>query len=102
MSDRGIVVAMSKWDARGVSGVIEDNDQIAVDHYLLSNTLSENWCKLTYLPVTIRVYVGSAVPYPDPYPPNLYPHTRRVSKTLAQHYLLITNHSLLFLESSCN
>ena len=46
MSDRGIVVAMSKWDARGVSGVIEDNDQIAVDHYLLSN---ENWCKLTPL-----------------------------------------------------
>ena len=24
MSDRGIVVAMSKWDARGISGVIED------------------------------------------------------------------------------
>ena len=48
-SDRGIVVAMLKWDARGVSGVIEDNDQIAVDHYLLSNALSENWCKLTCL-----------------------------------------------------
>ena len=49
VSDRGIVVAMSKWDVRGISGVIEDNDQIAVDHCLLSNALSENWCKLTHL-----------------------------------------------------
>ena len=49
MSDRGIVVAMLNWDARGVSGVIKDNDQIAVNHYLLSNALSENWCKLTRL-----------------------------------------------------
>ena len=49
MSDRGIVVAMSKWDVRGIGGVIEDNDQSAVDHCLLSNTLSENWHKLTCL-----------------------------------------------------
>ena len=42
----------------------------------------------TYPPVTIRVYVGSAVLYPDPYPPNPYPCTCRVSKTLAQHYSL--------------
>ena len=30
--------------------------------------------------------MGSAVPYPDPYPPNPYPRTQGVSKTLAQHY----------------
>jgi len=49
----------------------------------------------TYPPVTlrvypypcswVRVYVGSAVLYPDPYPPNPYPPTPGVSKTPAQH-----------------
>ena len=39
----------SSMDVRGVSEVIEDNDKIAVDHYLLSNALSENLCKLTHL-----------------------------------------------------
>ena len=76
---------------------IEDNadiDQIAVDHCLLSKCFVRKLAQ-TYPPVTIRVYpypcsrvrvyVGSAVPYPDPYPPNPYPRTRGVSKTLAQH-----------------
>ena len=49
----------------------------------------------TYPPVTrvypylcswVRVYVGSAIPYPDPYPPNPYLCTHGVSKTLARHY----------------
>ena len=65
----------------------------------------------TYPPVTIRVYpylcsrvrvyVGSAVPYPDPYPPNPYPCTRKISQTLAQHYspLLPTFHLVEFLET---
>ena len=68
----------------------------------------------TYPPVTIRVYpypcwwvrvyVGSAIPYPDPYPPNPYPRTCRVSKTLAQHYLwnIYINNSSWPNEQACN
>jgi len=50
----------------------------------------------TYLPVTVRVYpyphsrvgvyVGSDIPYPDPYPPNPYLCTHRGFQTLADHY----------------
>ena len=34
----------------------------------------------------VGVYVGSEFPYPNPYPPNPYSCTPRVSETLAQHY----------------
>ena len=53
----------------------------------------------TYPPVTVRVYpyphsrvgiyVGSDIPYPDPYPPNPYLCTFRGFQTLADHYLTL-------------
>ena len=46
MSDRGIVVAMSKWAVRGVSGVIKDDNQISVDHCLLSDAFQKTGANL--------------------------------------------------------
>jgi len=34
----------------------------------------------------VGVYVGSDIPYPDPYPSNPYPCTRTGFQTLADHY----------------
>ena len=69
--------------------VMGDNtDIIVVDHCFSSNKCAYPLVTLRVYPYPcsrVSVYVGSDIPYPDPYPPNPYLHTPVVSETLAQH-----------------